>query len=536
MPALAVLIPTTMKNFTLTLLLIMIFCSGNVYSLPRLNSFPSAQATIYLDFDGQTVISAGWNGGAALFCAAPTLTDAQINEIFNRVSEDYRPFNINITTDSIKFLAAPLSQRIRIIITPTSAWRPGVGGISYIGSFTWGDDTPAFVFSDKLGPNNAKYIAECCSHESGHSVGLSHQSSYDANCTLTETYNSGIGSGETGWAPVMGNSYYRNMTGWNDGPTPYGCANVQDNLTIITSQNGFTYRTDDYSETMNSSAFSLNSSGMVVDGLISTSTDKDAFKFTLTSNGNFHLDATPYSLGNNDGADLDIKLSLYNASQTLITSFDPTNKLSVTIDTILNAGTYYLLVDGTGNLNTSNYGSLGSYKLTGISGSLPIRSVVLAGNTFKDKHNLSWNVVADEPIKSQEIEFSEDGITFRSLTTITPSNNSFSYAPYNADIFYYRVKVESVLGQIAYSNVISLRISWRNAHPFTVTTFVNSMIRITAPENYQYNLLDANGRLISKGTGNKGINQINIDNRSAGLYIIQLFSINQKQTERIIKQ
>ena len=60
-------------------------------------------------------------------CEAAPLTDAQILEIFNRVSEDYRPFNVNITTDSVKFLAAPLTQRIRVIVTPTSSWKTGVG-------------------------------------------------------------------------------------------------------------------------------------------------------------------------------------------------------------------------------------------------------------------------------------------------------------------------------------------------------------------------------------------------------------------------
>jgi hypothetical protein len=176
------------------------------YSVPRLNSFPSATATIYLDFDGHTVNTAFWNNGQAIICAAAPLNDAQITEIFNRVSEDYRPFFVNISTDSVKFLATPLTQRIRVIITPSSSWRTGVGGIAYIGSFIWGDDTPAFVFSDRLGPNNAKFIAECVSHESGHTLGLAHQSSYDNNCNLTETYNTGAGSGETSWAPVMGNS------------------------------------------------------------------------------------------------------------------------------------------------------------------------------------------------------------------------------------------------------------------------------------------------------------------------------------------
>ena len=515
----------------------MVFCSA--FSLPRLSSYPIAPATIYLDFDGQTVVSAGWNGGAPLFCAAAPLSDAQITEIFNRVSEDYRPFNVNITTDSTVFLAAPVAQRVRVIVTPTSAWKPGVGGISYIGSFTWGDDTPAFVFTDRLGPNNAKYIAECCSHESGHTVGLSHQSSYDGSCNLTETYNSGTGTGEIGWAPVMGNSYYRNMTGWNNGPTPYGCANVQDNLSIITSQNGFTYRADDFAETMDNNTYSLSSGTASVDGLITTSTDKDAFKFTLTANGNFHLDANPYSLspGNNDGADLDIKISLYDASQNLVKVYDPANKMSVTIDTALNAGTYYIVVDGTGNANTGNYGSIGSYKITGITGSLPIRSVDLTGDNSNHMHNLKWIINADEPVKNQTIEVSEDGITFKPLVTVPTPKYTYSYAPFlHDDVLYYRVKATSVLQQVVYSNVIALQINWRSPRLFAVSTLVHDKISVSASENYQYNLLDANGRMIARGTGAKGFNTIDIDNRSAGLYIIQLFSNGQKQIERIIKQ
>ncbi len=215
--------------------------------MPKLSSFPSAKATIYLDFDGQTVSGTSWNGGATFYCMPASLTDDQITEIFNRVSEDYRPFNIDITTDSTVFLAAPLTQRVRIIITPTSAWYPGVGGVSYTGSFIWGDDTPGFVFPDRLG-YVIKLIAECCTHESGHTVGLSHQSKYTADCSLISTYNDGVGLGETSWAPVMGNSYYRNLSGWNNGPTPSGCTADQDNLSIITSRNGFTYRTDDHSD------------------------------------------------------------------------------------------------------------------------------------------------------------------------------------------------------------------------------------------------------------------------------------------------
>ena len=360
-----------------------------------LSSLPSAQATIFLDFDGQFVQSTSWNGGMPLTCAPSGLTDAQIIEIFKRVSEDYRPFNVDITTDSTKFLAAPLTERIRIIITPTSGWFTGVGGVSYTGSFTWGDDTPGFVFPDRLGPNNTKMVAECCTHESGHTVGLSHQAKYDSSCNLLATYNTGIGTGETGWAPIMGNSYYENFSGWYNGPTPYGCTAEQDALSIITSLNGFTYRADDHSDdpNVNPTSISINNQLFADSGIITTSTDRDVFKFNLTDTGLLHLNAVPFSVGaNNAGADLDVKLELLNSSLQVIQVYDPINILNVSVDTLLNSGVYFVVVEGAGNANTSNYGSLGSYNISGSFSpllTLPIKQVTLAGKADKEKHILN---------------------------------------------------------------------------------------------------------------------------------------------------
>ena len=68
------------------MLLLALFVSFNVSSLPVLNSLPSATATIYLDFDGENVNSAYWNGGKALNCAPSGFIDAEITEVFNRVA------------------------------------------------------------------------------------------------------------------------------------------------------------------------------------------------------------------------------------------------------------------------------------------------------------------------------------------------------------------------------------------------------------------------------------------------------------------
>jgi hypothetical protein len=256
------------KLSTLLALALLVGFSFSALAIPKLNSLPNAHkdsATIFLDFDGHYVVSGMWNGGNPINCAPSGLTDAQITEVFNRVAEDYRPFNINVTTDSTYFVNVSLPNRIRIIVTPTSAWQPGVGGTCWIGSFTWGDGTPGFVFVDKLpvgGPASTKMIAECASHESGHSLSLSHQSRYLVSDCVNpnEVYHTGNGTGNDAWAPIMGNSYYRNMTGWNNGSTPYGCTDLQDNLDIIATYNGFTYRTDDYAETLNASTTLLPSS------------------------------------------------------------------------------------------------------------------------------------------------------------------------------------------------------------------------------------------------------------------------------------
>ena len=526
-----------MKNKILQLLLLLVtFFSYAAHSQQKLNSYTSATATIYLDFDGEEVNSPVWNNGGTINCAASNLTAAQITEIFNRVSEDYRPFNINITTDIALFVAAPFDKRIRVIVTPTSNWFTGVGGVALVGSFTWGDDTPCFVFSDRLGPNNAKMVAECCSHESGHTLGLSHQSKYDGSCNLTATYNDGNGSGEISWAPIMGNSYYRNMSGWNNGPTPYGCNNLQDNLSIITSVNGFTYRSDDYSDDINTAPTVINPLNINIDGLISSSTDKDAFTFTLAQNANFHLDAKPFSVNaNNEGADLDIKISLYDASKNLIRTYNPASTMSVTIDSIFNAGTYFMVIDGTGNNNASDYGSLGSYSIKGISGVLPICSVNLTGAVHQNKHQLNWSLICNEAILNISIETSQDGTNFSSINTVDYRQTSFSYLPNQYNDIYYRLKITSSSGKVVYSNTILLKKA-NQFNNFIVSTFVSNTISINAAEDFQYHLFDVNGNSIAKGSGTAGFSKINMSAKVSGMYILQLADSNQQQTERIIKQ
>ena len=112
-----------MKNLTQKLCFIaMLFTSLNGFcQVPNLSSNPgtpsSPKPTIYLDFDGHTVQAAGWQSGTTFICQPSGFNATQITEVFNRVSEDYRAFNVNITTDSTQFLMASPTRRARTIRT-----------------------------------------------------------------------------------------------------------------------------------------------------------------------------------------------------------------------------------------------------------------------------------------------------------------------------------------------------------------------------------------------------------------------------------
>ena len=57
-----------MKNLTLIAIITAILSANAAYAAPTLNSYPTAAATLYLDFDGHDVNSSMWNYGTPFSC------------------------------------------------------------------------------------------------------------------------------------------------------------------------------------------------------------------------------------------------------------------------------------------------------------------------------------------------------------------------------------------------------------------------------------------------------------------------------------
>jgi hypothetical protein len=530
-----------MKNLLKSALIGLLISSSLVTKAqyPVLSSYPSASAVIFLDFDGQTVQPGAWTG-SPLICGPSGLNSTQITEVFNRVAEDYRPFNINVTTDSTKYFAAPITNRMRVIITITSDWYGPAGGVAYLTSFSWGDDTPCFVFSALLS-YNPKYVAEASAHEAGHTLGLFHQSTYDAGCVKTAEYNPGTGSGEIGWAPIMGVGYSKNMTLWNNGPNSNGCTNVQSDLDIIIDVvNGFTYRSDDHA---NNFALATNSPFVSnvfnANGVVERNTDADYFRITMTANGRFQLNAIPTNVGaGNSGSDLDLQVSLYNNSQVLLNIYNPGTLLSSVIDSQLNAGTYYLKVEGRGNIYAPNYASLGAYALQGIYSpvALPLRKLELRGELVSDKHKLTWIIDADEAVTRQILEISTDGRNFSPVTQSANDTRSFLYMPYVSGTAQYRLNVTFDNGHQYYSNIVSLRNTGTINWPKLVTNITSNNIIVSSPGSYSFAIYEFNGKTVSKGQLSKGLNTISTTPVTSGMYIIRFTNGMEQWNDKFVKQ
>jgi hypothetical protein len=353
-----------------------------VPAVPAFSSNSGAAATLYLDFSGH--FEPNWgsysNALTPVFSMDADTTSfssselATINQVWQRVSEDFASFNINVTT--VNPGNFDNGKALRVAIGGSwQDWRhKEAGGVALHGSFTNDDPNVAYVFSE-VNFDKAENIADAVSHEAGHSFGLRHQSLFDSNGNVIESYRSGTDQK----APIMGDHYDSVRSTWAYGQSSYLDSNnnvvyagMQDDMAVIASAtNGFGYRPDDFGSSTQDAYLMgpLSSYGPIsnISGYIGQTSDADWFQFNVTTAGRMSLQANVAEIG----ANLDAKLTLFRLeshlhngkvvfSQIPVGMADSSTSLNASLAANVTPGTYIAVVSSHGE-----YGDVGYYMLKG---------------------------------------------------------------------------------------------------------------------------------------------------------------------------
>ncbi len=444
--------------------------SVSITNPPAYHSRPGAPNVIYIDFNGAIVTNTSWNSSRSVAlwdCGAwSTDTDSNnfsdaeqdnIRRIWERISEDYSSFDVDVTTDVAFDPDNYTGNKDKVgwlLITPTTdrngvdCPHKGSGGIAYVSVYGGGSYSPNYQPA-WVAPASAVNTAEAASHEMGHNMGLSHDGFFDGASDKRVYYGGHNGTASApSWGPIMGTGYGRNMSQWSKGEY-YNSAKVswdgsqyvveeqphtQDDLSVISAR--VPYIPDDHGDTF-PAATVWTEAVFSQTGLVETTDNPDYFAFT-TGAGTISFTANPYRCDSGTwGGNLDIQLELYDSTFTLIASNNPVATADAAISETVASGDYYLVLRPVGAGTPTNasvsgytsYGSLGQYVIDG--NIIPADGVILTSPNGGESwvrgttNTITWLSGMGGNVK---IELLKNDVLYSTLAASTANDGAYDWA------------------------------------------------------------------------------------------------------------
>ncbi len=388
-----------------------------------LESRPGATHLIYLDYDGENSLP-GWEsyGYSAVAAVVP---DEYKRKIWEAVAEDLLPFDVNVTNNKSLY-DDHANQLTKGWVVLANFNNPGWRGVAFLDSY--GSGTPVLVDLPSNYDVDVEYLLRTPSHELGHSYGLNHDGSSSG------AYYAGHGE----YSPIMGNGP-RSVSHWSKGEYA-GATNTEDDIAVISSVMG--EFPDDHSVAQPLAINDTVVTGEQNFGCIGTDDDTDTFEINLAAEGDVTI---TISSPHGERTNLDVVATLVDSEGNIMETSSPIGDRSAYIDRTLPMGTYYIIVDGGGELGVndgfSDYGSLGYYELSGRVGYLaPEPSFVFENGNICDNDTITFTNQSIGTNLSYEWTF--EGANITSSTDVNPT---VIYP--NPGIFTVSLKTINLLGE-----------------------------------------------------------------------------------------
>jgi hypothetical protein len=175
---------------------------------------------------------------------------------------------------------------------------------------------------------------------------------------------------------------------------------------------------------------------------------------------------------------------------------------------------------------------------------LPVKWISFAGSQKSNGAQLEWTIEEKDNARF-EVEGSDDGRTFRQITTIASKGDGqntyrYNHANASAGAWYYRIKQVDKNGAYTYSAVVKVATTGSSVMEVK-QTLVTSQLTITIQaanaEKGQLFVTDAAGRTVQTVRAKSGTNILSTVTLNSGMYFLTYVDGgNKPQTVRFVKQ
>jgi hypothetical protein len=205
-------------------------------------------------------------------------------------------------------------------------------------------------------------------------------------------------------------------------------------------------------------------------------------------------------------------------------------------------------VTTTGTITSNSVSAFGNFTFGSLTFPLPLLIINFTAQRFNTSIQINWITANEENVNHFEVERSDDGLSFYSLSTVPARNRSITEYYFTNDnvvihdIVYYRLKCIDNDGKTKFSKIVRIKENTISKDLKLVMNPLHDQIVLSASEalsgSFNYKLKTSTGALVREdflSIQNGGIYSIKLPSTIAsGIYLLEVSNLKSKFSFRVV--